>query len=235
MLEVKERIETQSAKIIYIDSNNDFPENVKDDISNQLKAMYMKKVQTDHPSIMKEGHSWVVLLVEKLTPESFYHLQEKLHSFKAEHSTILLVSKEPIGKQIFNFLSLPINGIVSLPYLENHYEIVIKSLIEKQAFLEPETHINLTLEIENKKMRLKPIKTLKLNKEKISLVLTERECAVLDLILDGYNNSKIAEKLFFAHSTVTTVISRILKKMDANDRTDAMVKAIKNGWVDAER
>ncbi|SER99902.1 two-component system, NarL family, response regulator DegU [Salisediminibacterium halotolerans] len=58
---------------------------------------------------------------------------------------------------------------------------------------------------------------------------------MLQHILDGHNNRKIAELLYLAPSTVSTVISHLLKKLDANDRTDAMVKIIRNGWVDALR
>lgn len=232
MLGVKEKVQTKNAKIVYIDPKMEFPDATKANISKLLKEIYLKN---SVPAITKEGHTWIVYLIDRFSTQSFNELEGRLQSYNQEKSTVLLVSKEAIDKEVFHFLSLPINGIVSLSYLQNNYQIIMNALVDKRAFLEPEIHRDLSLEIENKKMRFKPIKKLMLNKEKVAGILTEREHAILELILDGNNNSQIAEKLYFAHSTVTTVISSILKKIGANDRTDAMVKAIRNGWVDAQR
>nr|WP_147554273.1 response regulator transcription factor [Bacillus testis] len=63
-------------------------------------------------------------------------------------------------------------------------------------------------------------------------LLTRRECEVLQLLADGQSNRNIGETLFISEKTVKNHVSNILQKMAVNDRTQAVVLAIKNGWVE---
>lgn len=61
--------------------------------------------------------------------------------------------------------------------------------------------------------------------------LTERELEILQLIVDGYSNSAIAEKLFISLGTVKTHVRNILNKLCADDRTQAAVLALRSGLI----
>ncbi|KHD86411.1 response regulator transcription factor [Bacillus ginsengihumi] len=63
-------------------------------------------------------------------------------------------------------------------------------------------------------------------------LLTPRECEVLQLLADGKSNRVIGETLYISEKTVKNHVSNILQKMNVNDRTQAVVTAIKNGWVE---
>ncbi|WP_246942764.1 response regulator [Bacillus pinisoli] len=63
-------------------------------------------------------------------------------------------------------------------------------------------------------------------------LLTRRECEVLQLLADGKSNRNIGEILFISEKTVKNHVSNILTKMNVNDRTQAVVVSIKNGWVE---
>lgn len=65
-------------------------------------------------------------------------------------------------------------------------------------------------------------------------LLTRRECEVLQLLADGKSNRGIGEALFISEKTVKNHVSNILQKMNVNDRTQAVVVAIKNGWVEVK-
>jgi two-component system, NarL family, response regulator DegU len=65
-------------------------------------------------------------------------------------------------------------------------------------------------------------------------LLTRRECEVLQLLADGKSNRAIGEALFISEKTVKNHVSNILQKMNVNDRTQAVVVAIKNGWVEVK-
>lgn len=65
-------------------------------------------------------------------------------------------------------------------------------------------------------------------------LLTKRECEVLQLLADGKSNRGIGEELFISEKTVKNHVSNILQKMNVNDRTQAVVVAIKNGWVEVK-
>lgn len=61
---------------------------------------------------------------------------------------------------------------------------------------------------------------------------TKRECEVLQLLTDGKSNRQIAEELNISEKTVKNHVSSLFKKMKVNDRTQAVVMAIKNNWVE---
>lgn len=55
---------------------------------------------------------------------------------------------------------------------------------------------------------------------------------MLQMLADGKSNRGIGESLFISEKTVKNHVSNILQKMNVNDRTQAVVVAIKNGWVE---
>jgi two-component system, NarL family, response regulator DegU len=63
-------------------------------------------------------------------------------------------------------------------------------------------------------------------------LLTKRECQVLQLLADGKSNRAVAETLYISEKTVKNHVSNILQKMNVNDRTQAVVAAIRKGWVE---
>lgn len=61
--------------------------------------------------------------------------------------------------------------------------------------------------------------------------LTQRELQVLELIVAGYSNTEIGEKLFLSLGTVKTHVRNILNKLAASDRTQAAVRALRSGLI----
>jgi len=56
--------------------------------------------------------------------------------------------------------------------------------------------------------------------------LTERERDVIRLMAGGFGNREIGEMLGLSEGTVKNYVSRLLMKLDARDRTSAVLKAI---------
>ncbi len=61
--------------------------------------------------------------------------------------------------------------------------------------------------------------------------LSSREQEVLELLAQGMSNRNIAETLFISEKTVKNHVSNILKKLVVNDRTQAVIVALKRGMV----
>jgi len=61
---------------------------------------------------------------------------------------------------------------------------------------------------------------------------TERELEILGLVVGGYSNPEIAQRLHLAHGTVRNYVSAILGKLGVSDRTQAAVEALRRGLVD---
>jgi len=63
------------------------------------------------------------------------------------------------------------------------------------------------------------------------LDLTERERAVLALMVEGLNNTQIAAKLTVSPSTVKSHVSNILSKLGVASRTEAVTLALRNRLI----
>ena len=61
--------------------------------------------------------------------------------------------------------------------------------------------------------------------------LSHREMEVLVYITRGMSNKEIAVLLGISHQTVKNHVTSILRKLSVEDRTQAAVFALKNGWV----
>ena len=61
--------------------------------------------------------------------------------------------------------------------------------------------------------------------------LTEREYEVLKLVVDGKSNNEIAKELTISEHTAKAHVCNIIQKMVVDDRTQAAVKALKEGLV----
>jgi DNA-binding NarL/FixJ family response regulator len=62
-------------------------------------------------------------------------------------------------------------------------------------------------------------------------VLSDREMEVLKLAAKGFSNQDIAEKLCLSIRTVQGHLGHIFNKLQVSSRTEAVVRALKEGWV----
>ena len=61
--------------------------------------------------------------------------------------------------------------------------------------------------------------------------LSDREMEVLQLMSKGLSNKEIGRELWIGETTVKTHVSHILRKLGQNDRTQAVLTAVKAGLV----
>lgn len=109
----------------------------------------------------------------------------------------------------------------------------IKVVYDGGSYLHPKVTHNLVQEY-RKLLEAKEVSSVidQIEYRKPLHLLTRRECQVLQLLSEGQSNRKIAETLVISEKTVKNHVSNILQKMKVNDRTQAVVQAIKNGWVE---
>ena len=61
--------------------------------------------------------------------------------------------------------------------------------------------------------------------------LTRREEEILQLIADGYSTSEVAARLFISGKTVKNHLASVYDKLDARDRTQAVLSAVRIGII----
>jgi len=74
----------------------------------------------------------------------------------------------------------------------------------------------------------------KLAREKPLDVLSQRETEVLKLAAKGLSNQDIADELCLSLRTVQAHLGHIFNKLRVSSRTEAVVRALKEGWVTLE-
>lgn len=62
-------------------------------------------------------------------------------------------------------------------------------------------------------------------------IITKREEEVLQLIANGCSTPEVAEQLFISQKTVKNHLASIYQKLDARDRTQAVLQAVRMGIV----
>ena len=62
-------------------------------------------------------------------------------------------------------------------------------------------------------------------------LLTQRETEILNLLVDAFDNQAIADKLFISVQTVRNHIRHIYNKLQVHTKSQAVVKAIREGLV----
>jgi DNA-binding NarL/FixJ family response regulator len=62
-------------------------------------------------------------------------------------------------------------------------------------------------------------------------VITVREEEVLQHIADGYSTPEVADQLYISQKTVKNHLASIYQKLDARDRTQAVVQAVRMGII----
>ncbi len=65
--------------------------------------------------------------------------------------------------------------------------------------------------------------------------LTQREEEVLDLLTQGITYKGVAQKLFISETTVKTHVNNIFQKLQVNDRTQAVLYALNNGFLNRRK
>jgi len=68
-------------------------------------------------------------------------------------------------------------------------------------------------------------------RQELTEVLSKREMDVLKLATRGLSNQDIANELFLSLRTVQAHLGHIFNKLQVSSRTEAVVRALKEGWV----
>ena len=74
----------------------------------------------------------------------------------------------------------------------------------------------------------------KISGQKTTEMLSEREIEVLKLATRGFSNQDIADELCLSLRTVQAHLGHIFNKLQVSSRTEAVVRALKEGWVTLE-
>ncbi|MEK4487904.1 response regulator transcription factor [Psychrobacillus sp. FSL H8-0484] len=108
----------------------------------------------------------------------------------------------------------------------------IQKVIEGYAYFGPTATKKLIKEYRKMNDNVITNKFIQTNLHPPRKILSKRECQILQLLTDGKSNRDISTDLFISEKTVKNHVSNVLLKLAVNDRTQAVLKGIKNSWVE---
>ncbi len=179
--------------------------------------------------LAKEENPDVILMDLGLPGINGIEATKQVKEFDADMKVIILTSHDN-EDEVWAALSAGANAYCLKDIEPDRLNHVVESVFDGAAWLDPSIAdvVLRTLSSGN------PAKTpyRELNSEaRTNSQLTEREYEVLKLIVDGYSNAEISEKLFVSIHTAKAHVCNILQKLSVDDRTQAAIKALKDGIV----
>lgn len=162
-------------------------------------------------ALYKETKPDVVLLDYRMPGANGDEITEELIAFDPEAKVLMLTSydwEEDIWRA---FIAGALGYVPKSAHMDQIYKGIQEVAVGRQ-FFPPE----IMQKIEAREKRE---------------TLTQREQQVLALLSGGFSNKEIMQHLNLSTGTVRTHVSSILAKLNANDRTHAVVKAVRRGMV----
>jgi DNA-binding NarL/FixJ family response regulator len=135
---------------------------------------------------------------------------------------VIVLTTFDLDEYVFEALSAGASGFLLKDVTAETLFDAVRVVAAGDALLTP----NVTRRLIDEFVRIRPRPTVGTLGD-----LTAREIDVLRLIATGRSNAEIAAELYVSNETVKSHVSRILTKLDARDRTQAVIAAYRSGLV----
>jgi DNA-binding NarL/FixJ family response regulator len=135
---------------------------------------------------------------------------------------VIVLTTFDLDEYVYDALSAGASGFLLKDVTAETLFEAVRVVARGDALLTP----NVTRRLIDEFVRVRP----RVHPDRVS-ALTAREIDVLRLIAAGRSNAEIGAELFVSGETVKTHVSRILAKLDARDRTQAVIAAYESGIV----
>ena len=194
----------------------------------------------DHP-VFREGLSTIIgSQADLLLVGQAANAVEALSEFRRTMPDITLMDVRLPGSDGIDAVigirgEFPIARIIMLTTLDSDGEIQRALRAGASAYILKSMPANDLLDViravHSGKRRVSPEVAVRLAEHLCDEDLTVRELEVLRLICDGFRNRQIADELAIAETTVNYHIKHLIDKLQANDRTHAVIIAIRRGLL----
>ncbi|HNW26039.1 MAG TPA: response regulator transcription factor [Candidatus Gastranaerophilaceae bacterium] len=141
---------------------------------------------------------------------------------------VIMLTSHTTEQEVLDSLSAGANAYVLKDINTEILMMIIKTVKEGAMWLDPQ----IVPIIREKNCGVIPQKQMsRANFKAQHSNLTEREYEVLKLVVDGKSNHDIAKELVISEHTAKAHVCNIIQKLVVDDRTQAAVKALKEGLV----
>jgi len=141
---------------------------------------------------------------------------------------VIILTSHISDEEVYNSLKAGANGYVLKDINTEHLMVIIKTVKQGAMWIDPKV----VPFIKERSSGIIPSRELsRANFRQTHANLTKREYEVLKLVVDGQTNNEIAKTLTISEHTAKAHVCNIIQKLLVDDRTQAAVKALKEGLV----
>jgi two-component system, NarL family, response regulator LiaR len=153
---------------------------------------------------------------------------------KSESPTtkIIMLTSHDNDRDVFAALAAGADGYCLKEVSSNHLASAIRAVADGVAWLDPAVARRvLQASVNNAPKPVSPGDAKNAKPQVNASPLSQRELDVLTLVVEGNSNQEIADRLVLSVETVKTHMRHIMEKLCVSDRTQAAVKAMREGIV----
>lgn len=211
-------------------------------ITRPLPALFVTSYEDQLPdsihrhslNVKSQGHVWGI--VENVI---FYHIQDIQEGFEAREfineypgrKFIFVVDQENAKKTLIDLLVLNIHGMIYTENLDPCFQRIMTYLQDGNFALEPFFQRELAEALIQHQHAQRKIDAFVLNEAKTGDLFNKTEKLVLEELANGLNTKGIVAKHHYAASTIYITAASLIRILEAQDRTDAVVKSIRKGYL----
>ena len=221
---------TDAISVLLVDDHADFRQGLRTLLSFYTDGPATFEVVAEAASVaqaieMVETHNpRITLLDMELDQGTGLDVLQQLRSMKAD-TRVLSLSAHREDEWVFQAMQAGAKGYVAKDKLATQLYEAIQTVLHDEIYLDPE--------LASAFFRLFHASSDRHQQACEEIRLTEREQEVLHWLVQGASNEVISKQLFITVATVKAHLTAIFEKLKVRSRTQAIVKAIKLGLVQA--
>ena len=170
----------------------------------------------------------IVLMDIGLPDISGIDATKKIMELNIPNVKVVILTARVSEDEIFNSLSAGAFGYIMKDINTEQLMVILKTIKNGAMWIDPQV----VPFIKDKNCGVIPPRQLsRAGFRETHSNLTQREYEVLKLVVDGQTNSEIAKTLTISEHTAKAHVCNIIQKLVVDDRTQAAVKALKDGLV----
>lgn len=218
----------KKARVLLIDDNYEHLAGIREIISleGQFEVVGTSTSANIGISLVKKHHPDIVLMDINMPEKDGLQAIQEIEKLDLGVRVVALSGYDD-ADLIFRAMKLGAKGYVLKTMASAQLIYAIEEVAAGKIYLPPALSSRF---FEYFQRSFKEETTVISDEENLLTYLTQREEEVLDLLTQGVTYKGVAGKLFISETTVKTHVNNIFQKLQVNDRTQAVLYAINNGF-----
>ena len=176
----------------------------------------------------RENNPDVILMDIGLPNIDGIEATQRIKDFNPDVKILIFTSRDS-ENDVFEAFKAGADGYIMKGATPEQTISAIKAVNEGIGWIDPNIAKMVFSNLQRPQVQI--VSTPEIKKAPNSYGLTERELAVLELMVEGLSNPQIADKLVITRATAKAHVHSILQKLCVTSRTQATVTAMKEGLV----